>query len=103
MGDADAKEATQIAATNQRVLAVEATFERGEIIAKYLSKAKTERVIIEHAMEVACEKMTILQDIFPKGPSLAHEWFPRNMVTTVGIMLKIAMKRSPTWRWNKKH
>ena len=98
MGDADAKEATQMAVTNQRVLAVEATLERGEMIAKYLSKAKTERVIIEHAMEAACEKMTILQDIFPKGPSLANEWFPpRNMVTTVGIMLKIAMKRSPTW------
>ena len=67
-------------------------------IAKYLSKAKAVRVMIEQAIDDPCERRSSLQEICPKRPSFTHEWMPRNILIVVGIILQMAIKRSPTYQ-----
>ena len=69
----------------------------GKTTAKYLSIAKAVRVIIEQAIDDPCERRSSLQEICPKRPSFTHEWMPRNILIAVGIILKMAMNRSPTY------
>ena len=97
MYNAYVNEAIQTRATVHRVFLVVKTFNMGKTTAKYLSKAKAVRVIIEQAIDDPCERRSSLQEICPKRPSFTHEWMPRNILIAVGIILKMARNRSPTY------
>ena len=87
-----ANEAIQTRATVHLVFVAITAFHIGKTTAKYLSKAKVVRVMIEQAIDDPCERRSSLREVCPKRPSFTHEWMPRNILIVVGIILQMALK-----------